>query len=151
LVVAVVAVVVFWGRSPPEKVVGGAEVKSKVLAFATVIAGFLALAGPLPAHHAARTVYESRSVTLKGIVTNYEWSNPHAIVSITVRTDNGNVEEWHAEILPPAEMTQAGWTKETIKPGDQVTLTGRPGKNSQHIMWLEYLLTPDGRKLGRKP
>src|ERR1700674_948100 len=86
-------------RSPPEKVVGGAEVKSKVLAFATVIAGFLALAGPFPAHHAARTVYESRSVTLKGIVTNYEWSNPHAIVSITVRTDNGNVEEWHAEIL----------------------------------------------------
>jgi hypothetical protein len=47
-------------------------------------------------------------------------------------------------------MIRAGWTKESVKPGDEVTLTGRPGKYSQHIIWLESLVTPDGKKLGRK-
>jgi hypothetical protein len=126
-------------------------VKPKILFFLAAIAGFLTLCNPAAAHHAAGAVYERKSITLQGIVTDYEWSNPHSIVSVTVKNDKGNVEEWHAEILAPAEMTLAGWTRESIKPGDRVSLTGHPGKNAQHIMWLEYLQTPDGRKLGRKP
>jgi hypothetical protein len=75
----------------------------------------------------------------------------HSILSIAVKDDNGNIESWHAEILPLSEMLRAGWTKQSVKFGDKVTLTGRPGKYAQHIMWLEYLLTPKGRKLGRNP
>jgi hypothetical protein len=88
---------------------------------------------------------------LMGVVTDYEWANPHSVLSVAVKDDKGKVEEWHAEILPPSEMLRAGWNKESVKPGDEVTLTGRPGKYAQRIMWLEYLVTPDGRKLGRKP
>lgn len=124
--------------------------KTKLLAFLTVLAGFLVFAGPLSAHHSSRAMYENRTVTLMGTVTNYEWANPHAIVSIQVKDEKGNLEQWHAEVLPPAQMTAAGWTKESIKPGDQVTMTGRPGRNAQHIMWLEQLVTPDGHTLGRK-
>jgi len=125
--------------------------KTKVLILAILIAGSWTFAGFLSAHHAARQVYQDRSITLKGVVTGYEWANPHAIVSVSVREDNGSVEQWHAEILPPAEMLRAGWTKESVRPGDRVTLIGRPGKNAQRIMWLEYLVTPEGRRLGRKP
>jgi Family of unknown function (DUF6152) len=127
------------------------RIKANILGLVTVLVGCLGLSSALWAHHASHAVYENKSVTLKGTVVKYEWSNPHAIVSVMVKPDNGNAEEWHAEILPPAEMTRAGWTKETLKPGDEVTVTGRPGKYSQHIMWLEYVVTPDGKKLGRMP
>jgi hypothetical protein len=125
-------------------------VKPKVLfrLFATV--GALALCGSAWAHHAARQVYEGKTITLMGVVTDYEWANPHSVLSVAVKDDEGKVEEWHAEILPPTEMLRAGWTKESVKPGEEVTLTGRPGRYSQHILWLESLVTPDGKKLGRK-
>ena len=125
--------------------------KVKVLAFAILFAGFLAAASPSTAHHSVSSVYERNSVTLKGRVTGYEWANPHSIISIAVTDPSGKTEEWHAEILPPTEMAKAGWTRETLHQGDEVSMTGRPGKYAQHVMWLEYLVTADGRKLGRKP
>ena len=123
----------------------------KVLMFAVLLVGFLAATAPISAHHSVSSVYERNDVTVKGTVTGYEWANPHSIVSVAVTDETGKVQQWHAEILPPGEMTRAGWTKESIRLGDQVSLTGRPGKNAQHIMWLEYLVTADGRKLSRKP
>jgi len=133
------------------KGLGGVEVRAKVLLLVPVIVSVLTCSSSLWAHHASRQVYEGKSITLMGVVTDYEWANPHSVLSIAVKDGKGNVEEWHAEILPPTEMLRAGWTKESLKAGDEVTLTGRPGKYAQRILWLEYLVTPDGRKLGRKP
>ena len=116
-----------------------------------VVSSVLAFSDASWAHHAARQVYEGKSITLMGVVTDYEWANPHSVLSVAVKGDEGKVQQWHAEILPPTEMVRAGWTKESVKPGDEVTLTGRPGKYAQHILWLEYLVTPNGKKLGRKP
>lgn len=124
--------------------------KAKVLILASVIVSCLMLSGPSWAHHASRQVYEVKTIMLMGVVTDYEWANPHSVLSIAVKDEKGRVEEWHAEILPPSEMLRAGWTKESLKPGDEVTLTGRPGKYAQHILWLEYLVTSDGRKLSRR-
>lgn len=125
--------------------------KAKVPIFVAAIVSVLMFSGALWAHHASRQVYEGKSVTLMGVVTDYEWANPHSVLSVAVKDQNGRVAEWHAEILPPSEMLRAGWTKESVKPGDEVTLTGRPGKYAQHILWLQYLVTPGGRKLGRNP
>jgi hypothetical protein len=125
-------------------------VKAKVLFPLLITLAVLVFSNAARAHHAARQVYESKAITLMGVVTDYEWANPHSVLSVAVKDDRGKVEEWHAEILPPTEMIRAGWTKESVKPGDEVTLTGRPGKYSQHIIWLESLVTPDGKKLGRK-
>lgn len=125
--------------------------RAKVLITCALVACCFAFSASLQAHHASRQVYEGKSIMLMGIVTDYEWANPHSVLSIAVKDDRGKVEEWHAEILPPSEMLRAGWNKESLKPGDEVTLTGRPGKYAQHIMWLEYLVTSDGKKLARKP
>jgi hypothetical protein len=141
-----------WQGYASLKRLGGFEVKAKVLMLAPVVAAsFFAFSTASWAHHASRQVYEGKSIMLMGVVTDYEWANPHSVLSIAVKDNRGKVEEWHAEILPPSEMLRAGWTKESLKPGDEVTLTGRPGKYEQHIMWLEYLVMSDGRKLGRKP
>jgi hypothetical protein len=132
------------------KRLGGVEVKAKVLILVPLLFSCLTFSTFLQAHHAARQVYEGKSIMLMGVVTDYEWANPHSVLSVAVKDEKGQVEEWHAEILPPKEMVRAGWSKESLKPGDEVTLTGRPGKYAQHIMWLEYLVTQDGKKLGRK-
>jgi hypothetical protein len=125
-------------------------VKAKVLFPLLVTFGVLVFSTAARAHHGARQVYEGKTITLMGVVTDYEWANPHSVLSVAVKDDQGKVEEWHAEILPLTEMLRAGWTKESVKPGDEVTLTGRPGKYAQHILWLESLVTPDGKKLGRR-
>jgi len=126
-------------------------VKAKALIFVPALVCIFLFSSTLRAHHASRQVYEGKSVTLMGVVTEYEWANPHSVLSVAVKDQNGGVAQWHAEILPPSEMLRAGWTKESVKPGDEVTLTGRPGKYAQHILWLQYLVTPDGKKLGRNP
>jgi Family of unknown function (DUF6152) len=138
-------------RHPARKRPGGLEVKAKIRILIPIVAAFFAFSNVSWAHHASRQVYEGKSIMLMGVVTDYEWANPHSVLSIAVKDNKGKVEEWHAEILPPSEMLRAGWTKESLKPGDEVTLTGRPGKYEQHIMWLEYLVMSDGTKLGRKP
>jgi hypothetical protein len=125
--------------------------RARLFFVASLLAGMLAISGSASAHHNPKPMYEANNIMLMGTVTEYEFANPHSIISIAVKTDRGAVEEWHAEFLPPAEMVRAGWTRETLKPGDQVTMTGRPGRHAQHIMWLESLVAPDGRKLGRKP
>ena len=123
--------------------------KTKVLMLTAVVVISFTISSSLWAHHASWQMYEDKSITLTGVVTDFEWTNPHSILSVAVKDDKGNFESWHAEILPPSEMLRAGWTKQSVKFGDKVTLTGRPGKYAQHIMWLEFLLTPKGRKLSR--
>ena len=125
--------------------------RAKLLSVALLLAGMLVVSGSALAHHNPKPMYEASNIMLTGTVTEYEFANPHSIISIAVKTDSGATEEWHAEFLPPSDMIRAGWSKETLKPGDQVTMTGRPGRHAQRIMWLETLVTPDGRKLGRKP
>lgn len=121
--------------------------KARILFLA--IAGSLAFSGLVWAHHGSGQVYQGKSITLKGTVTGYEWANPHSILSVAVKDDSGKVDQWHAEILPPSEMVRAGWNKDSLSIGEEVTVTGRPGKYEQHILLLESLVTPDGRKLGR--
>jgi hypothetical protein len=123
-------------------------VKNNLLTCCVVMGALLIISQPMLAHH-GQVVYQRKSITLKGSVTKYEWSNPHTIITLAVPTEKGGVDEWYLEVLPPTQMLQAGWTKETLKPGDEITASGRPGRGGERIMWLEYLVTADGRKLSR--
>ena len=125
--------------------------RARNLISVVLLVSFLVVSGSASAHHNPMAMYEPESVVLTGTVTHYEWANPHSIIWVAVKTGKGTVEQWHAEFVSPADMIRDGWTKETIKPGDQVTMTGRPGKHAQRIMWLESLVTAEGQKIGRKP
>src|SRR5256885_16680672 len=108
--------------------------KAKVLVLTAVFVSFITLASASWAHHASRQVYEGKSITLMGVVTDYEWANPHSVLSVAIKDDTGKVEEWHAEILPSKEMLRAGWAKERLKGGGEGTLGGGPRKYAQHIV-----------------
>jgi len=123
--------------------------KGQLICFG-LVACFLAISGPLLllAHH-GQGAYEGKTVTLNGTVTKFEWTNPHCILTIAVKNDQNGTENWYAEFLPPSQMSRSGWDRDVIKMGDQVTMTGRPGKKGEHILYLQTLLLPDGRKLDR--
>ena len=117
-------------------------------ALALVASGLL-LSLPLAAHH-GDAIYDvtAKNVTMKGSVTEWVWANPHCVLRFDV-ADNGQVAHWVAETTAPPSLIQRGWTKQSLKPGDQVTVTVLPVKNGRTVGRLIEVVFPDGQKLPR--
>jgi len=88
----------------------------------------LALCATAFAHHGTSSYDMGKGVVLAGVVTEFVWSNPHAFLLFDVKDDKGAVVHWAGELNSPSVLKDAGWTRTTFKPGDQVTLTVRPNK-----------------------
>ena len=111
------------------------------------------LSAPLFAHHGTGVAYETdKTITLKGTVTEWIWSNPHCGILFDVTDDNGQVTHWGAELSNPHQLSMAGFSKDVLKPGDKITLTGNPAKSgAPRINLLNGgLILPDGRALPEK-
>jgi hypothetical protein len=126
------------------------------LKFATILTLFV-MAGmistPLFAHHGTGVAYETdKTITLKGTVTEWIWSNPHCGILFDVTDANGQVTHWGAELSNPHQLSLAGFSKDVLKPGDKITLTGNPSKTgAPRINLLNGgLILPDGRALPEK-
>lgn len=87
-----------------------------------VVIGFLVGSVPLFAHH-GNAAYETKTVTMKGTVTAWVWINPHVFLKFDVKDDKGDVVNWAGELVAPSNLVNSGFTKDTFKPGDQVTVT----------------------------
>ena len=120
----------------------------------TRIAGFAAvlflltgmITGRALAHH-ARSGYDlSKTVTLKATVTRVDWTNPHALIYFDVN-DGGRVQNWHAITGGPSRMGRYGWTSETLKPGDPITISGNPTKEGTNEIWLTRITLPNGQEV----
>ncbi len=110
--------------------------------------GLLIASLPVHAHHSVIAYYDvSRQITLKGLVTKVEYTNPHAYVYLDIKDDNGNLEKWSLETDPPSILTRSGWKRTTLKEGDQVTATGFPAKDHSKSIRLQTLLMADGTQL----
>ena len=111
-----------------------------------VILALLGAAVSLSAHH-SWPVDTSRLVTVKGTVVEVAWQNPHPMITLDVRTDDGQLEKW--SIGGPAinRMEANGWTKTTVKPGDMITGIGYQLSNGQKIVKLERVVLADGTEL----
>jgi hypothetical protein len=105
----------------------------KQLGLATFLLGFLALTVPLFAHHGAASYDTAHPITVTGTATEYIWSNPHVILKLDVKDESGNITHWVLEAWNPVTQTSRGWTKNTFKPGDEVTAEVTPAKNSQPV------------------
>jgi hypothetical protein len=108
-------------------------------------------ASPLPAHH-DWPVDRTHQITLRGTVTALTWANPHVTIAIEVQSD-GTVEKWILGGSSPKVMTDGGWDKDTVKPGDVITGIGYRFRNGSHVALLQKVVLPDGRELfyGRRP
>ena len=90
----------------------------------------LVTTAPLPAHHSFAAEFDqNKALTLQGVVTKVEWMNPHIFVYIDVKDDKGNVSNWSLEGFPPNTLYRQGWRKDTIKPGDTITVSAYSAKD----------------------
>jgi hypothetical protein len=92
------------------------------------------------AHHSLSIYDEDRNFTLTGTATEFVYGNPHAQLRFDVIGANGSVESWSAETSGVRRLETAGWSKETIKPGDQVTVFGRRIKDGSKKMFMEKIV-----------
>ena len=110
-------------------------------------ASLLMLSGPVFAHHGRSNYDMTHAVTVKGIVTGFEWANPHTLIHFDVTDENGKVEDWVAETNSPNTLSRQGWNRNTVKPGDQITLIGHRVKSGARYMDFSKIIFADGREL----
>jgi uncharacterized protein DUF6152 len=115
---------------------------------ALITLGFamLAAASPLLAHH-SWPVDTSKAVTVSGTVTSYEWGNPHVMMGLDVKADDGSTEKWNVGGPSTTRMEANGWDKTTLKPGDVITATGFRFSDGQKILRLEKIVMAGGKEM----
>ncbi len=109
--------------------------------------GLLLLSIPLWAHHGASEYDMTKIVSLRATVTELQFVNPHTLLTFTVKEDSGKTSEWEGELPSPNLLSRRGWSRSTLKPGDQVTVIGAPAKNGEKGMQVKKLVFPDGHEL----
>ena len=102
---------------------------------------------PVFAHHGASSYDTSKMITLKGTITNIRWINPHATIDIEVNDAAGKSQKYTVESVSPLGLSRNGWTKDSLNPGDQITVTGNLSKNGTHILRLKKIVFPNGKEL----
>lgn len=121
--------------------------KSKALGMIAVVATLLASSSMLFAHHGTNLYDMTKAVVVKGTVTKFEWGNPHNQIFFDATDDKGNVVHWVASTEPPAYMSERGWTRKSLKPGDQVTAYIFAAKNGAPVGNLDKIVLADGTEL----
>jgi len=111
-----------------------------------VILALVPAAVPLSAHHSWPVSF-SQLVTVKGTVTEFAWGNPHPMITLEVKTDDGKIEKWLVGGPAINRMEANGWTKTTIKVGDVITGTGYQFADGQKIIRLERVVFANGKAL----
>jgi Family of unknown function (DUF6152) len=123
------------------------RVKSKRAKALGWVVGLFMLCLPVFAHHGGSDYDQNHPMTLKGTVTEFNWVNPHCQIFVDVKDDKGKVVNWAIETLAPAVLKRAGWSRETLHVGDEVTITFAPSKRGTPVGILRKAVLPDGKEL----
>ena len=124
------------------KITGTCEVRAIAIA-----ALLLLLTAPVRAHHSFAMFDMSKTVSYKGTIKEVQWTNPHVWVELVV-TENGAPVSLSFEGAAIAVLKRVGWTKDSVKAGDVVTVVGHPYKNGKPGGSIDHLILADGRKIG---
>ena len=100
----------------------------------------------LSAHH-SWPIDNSKLVTVKGTVMEFAWENPHPMITLEVKTDDGKLEKWQVGGPAITRMEANGWKKDTVKPGDVITGIGYQFSDGQKIVRLERIIFADGKQM----
>jgi len=122
-------------------------VKKIRLALFVGAAVLLLVSGPVFAHHGRSNYDVSATATVKGTVTSFEWTNPHALIYLDVTNESGTVEKWIAETNSPNTLSRQGWSRNTVKAGDLITLIGHRVKGGGFYINFSKIIFADGKEL----
>jgi hypothetical protein len=134
-------------RKAQVEIAEGTQMKNKFLGMFIGTVVLLIACGPVLAHHGRSNYDVSSTATVKGVVTEFEWINPHALIHLDATDENGKVEKWIAETNSPNILNRQGWTKNTVKPGDQITLVGHRVKGGANYINFSKIIFADGHEL----
>lgn len=110
--------------------------------------GLLVASLPLWAHHGNTDYDMVKLVTLKVTVTGFQFINPHSLISFKVNGEKDGAGEWQGEMPAPATLARrAAWTRNTLKPGDQITVLGHCAKNGSRTMQVTRVVLANGQEL----
>jgi Family of unknown function (DUF6152) len=107
----------------------------------------LLLSGPAWAHHSGAMFDRTRTASITGTVSEFNWTNPHSSFKVEVADVSGKVATWAIEMNSPNNLVREGWKRTTIKSGDKVTVTVNPLRDGRPGGWYVAITLPDGRHL----
>lgn len=107
--------------------------KKKLRVAFAAVAGLLVCSGAALAHHGAAGYDIAKTVTVHGTVTKFDWMNPHVVVYLDAKRDTGEIQHWTIEFASPVHMARAGWSKNVMKPGDDVVINTHPSRNGAPV------------------
>jgi hypothetical protein len=120
------------------------------LTFAAAVVSF-ATAQQLAAHHGAGVFEPQKKATVEGTVTDFQFVNPHVLIYLTVKGDDGKEVQWGGELTSPNRLARMGgavkWHKSILKPGDNITMTGHPARNGAPMMDITKIVDTAGAVL----
>ena len=122
--------------------------KGRLLIIIILLAGVLLVPGTLSAHHGNAAYDDKAPFTFKGTVTEFLWVNPHVQVFLDVKNEQGEVVHWGCETVSPSKLFRSGWTRDSLKPGDMVTITVYPAKSHAPVGLMRKVVLANGKELG---
>jgi hypothetical protein len=121
--------------------------KMKLAIFAAAM-GLLIAVAPVMAHHSFAAEYDAKQpVEIKGKVTQVDWTNPHARFYVDVTDASGKVTSWNFELASPNVLKRNGWTRTSLKIGDEITVQGSRAKDGANMANAKTVVLSDGRKV----
>ena len=123
--------------------------KNKALSFLSAATALLLIPVSAPAHHgwAAFTSDPASQITLKGIVKEFHFVNPHSVIELNVKDDKGQIQVWEGELTSNTNLAPRGWTAISIEDRQEITLTGYPARNGSHALRVTRIVLANGKEL----
>jgi hypothetical protein len=118
----------------------------RMASFALLV-GIMTIASVAFAHHGTANYDTSKTVTVKGSVTDFQFINPHVLIVMDAKDEGGKIEKWQGELTSPNRLSRNGWTKSSIKLGDTITISGYPTKSGSTEIWIQKVVLASGEEL----
>lgn len=126
----------------------GDNVKNNIrLSLLALCMGLLALASVAYAHHGTANYETSKTITVKGVVTSFDFVNPHVQIAWEAKDESGTTQKWQGELTSPNRLSRVGWTKSSVKIGDTISISGYPTKSGSHEIWIQKVVMGNGEEL----
>ena len=125
--------------------------KSMILAFLAMAAGYLSMPDFATAHHGWAAFDSKTKVTFQGTVTDFRFLNPHSVVEFDAKDDQGQIQNWQGELTSASRLAAKGWTATTIETGNELTISGYPAQSGVRVLRIMKILGSNGAEIKIDP